>query len=226
MRNASFAYPGAERDCLSDISFAVPAGGFIAIIGRSGCGKSTLAALLAGLYLPQSGEIRIDGEATSRVDPTSVRKEISFVDQNSRLFAGSIHDNITFGRPEISRQQVSEAARAVYVHDDIAAMPMGYETLIGPGGVGLSGGQRQRVALARALVSRPLLLVLDEATSALDPATEELVFESMLTMNCTLIVIAHRLTVLRQAHTIVILEEGKVKQSGVYQDLQGNGLIR
>lgn len=226
VQHVSFTYPGADPACLTDISFTVHPGEFIAILGRSGSGKSTLALLLAGLYLPQSGAICIDGEVTSGVDPTSVRKEVAFVDQNSRIFAGSLHDNITFGRPEISRQQVIDAARAAHIYDDIDAMPMGYETLIGPGGVGLSGGQRQRVALARALASRPRLLILDEATSALDPVTEKHVFGNLLTMDCTLIVIAHRLTVLPQADAIVILEDGKVKECGKYKEMKNSDLIR
>jgi ABC-type bacteriocin/lantibiotic exporter with double-glycine peptidase domain len=225
VRDASFTYPGARTACLTEISFTVEPRDFVAIIGRSGSGKSTLAALLAGLYVPQSGEVLIDGVATSSVDPSSVRKAISFVDQNSRLFAGSIRDNISFGRREISNKQVTDAARAAHIHDDISTMPMGYETLIGPAGVGLSGGQRQRVALARALVNHPLLLVLDEATSALDPATEEAVFKNLLKMDCTLIVIAHRLTVLRQARAIVVLDGGYVKACGKYEDLEASGLI-
>lgn len=226
VRNVSFAYPGTSKMCLSDVSFAVPPRGFVAIIGKSGSGKSTLAMLLAGLYLPQSGEIRVDGQPTSLVDPTSLRGAISYIDQNSRIFAGSIHENITFGRPDISGDRVKEAARTAHIHDDIAAMPMGYETLVGPGGVGLSGGQRQRVALARALASGPQLMILDEATSALDPITEKLVFESLLALDCTLIVIAHRLTVLRQADAIVVLDEGKVQEYGTRTDLTMSGLIQ
>jgi ATP-binding cassette, subfamily B, bacterial len=225
VRHVSFTYPGAQVDTLHDISFTVEPGDFLAILGESGSGKSTLAAVIAALYLPKEGEVCFDGLPTSQVDRTSLRRAISFVDQNSRLFAGSIHDNIAFGRPGISREDVIAGAKVAHVHDDIAALPMGYETLIGPGGTGLSGGQRQRVALARALVKQPLLLVLDEATSALDPATEDRVFRSLLSLDCTLIVIAHRLTVMAQASQIVVLKHGKVAAHGKYDQLKAADVI-
>lgn len=225
VQHVSFAYPGAPGGALSDISFSVPAGSFVAILGRSGSGKSTLAAVMAGLYLPTAGAVCYEGRSTTDVDRTSLRRAISFVDQNSRLFAGSIHDNIAFGRPEVSRQEVIAAARSAHVAGDIAAMPMGYETLVGPGGAGLSGGQRQRIVLARALVRHPALLILDEATSALDPATEEDVFKSLLSMDCTLIVIAHRLSVVGEASDTVVLDQGSVAGHGSYGELKAAGLI-
>lgn len=223
--NVSFAYPGAQENNLRDICFTVAPGSFLAILGRSGSGKSTLAAVMAGLYLPTAGEVRFDGIATTKVDRTSLRAAISFVDQNSRLFAGSIYDNIAFGSPEIGEQEIIAAARLAHVDDDITAMPMRYETLIGPGGTGLSGGQRQRIALARALVSRPYLLILDEATSALDPGTEKRIFQNLMSLDCTLIVIAHRLTVITEASSIVVLDRGAVAGQGDYPHMQAAGLI-
>jgi ATP-binding cassette, subfamily B, bacterial len=225
VRNVSFAYPGAKDYTLRDVSFAAAPGSFVAIVGKSGSGKSTLASIMAGLYLPGAGQVLFDGKATDEVDRASLRKAISFVDQNSRLFAGSIHDNIAFGRPEVSREQVIAAASIAVVSDDIVAMPMGYETLIGPAGAGLSGGQRQRVAIARALVNKPTLLILDEATSALDRSTEERVFRNLLSLDCTLVAIAHRLSLVGEANSVVVLERGQVVGRGEHKALMTAGLI-
>ncbi|WP_280664213.1 MULTISPECIES: peptidase domain-containing ABC transporter [unclassified Kitasatospora] len=214
-----FGYPGADAMALHGVDLRVAAGEFVAVVGRSGCGKTTLAAMLAGLYLPTRGTVLVDGIATADLDRVALRRQVSFVNQDTRLFAGSIRDNIVLSAPGASQDDVAAAAEAAQIHADIMAMPMKFETLLGPAGAGLSGGQRQRIALARALVRRPRLLILDEATSALDPQTEQRIFTNLLQLNCTLVVIAHRLSTLADAQQIVVLERGRVVQRGRHADL-------
>ncbi|MGP4022522.1 peptidase domain-containing ABC transporter [Actinomadura sp. 3N407] len=216
VRRARFQYPGAGAPALTDIDLAVPAGGFVALLGASGCGKSTLAMLLSGLYRPSAGQVMIGGTSFDDIDRASLRRSISFVNQDARIFAGSIRDNITMGAAGEEGHDCDyvRAATIAQIHDEIAALPMGYETLLGSGGTGLSGGQRQRIALARALVRRPRILILDEATSALDRVTEERVIRSIRNLNCTLLVITHRLAAVTDADEICIISGGRIVQRG------------
>ncbi|MGY0064941.1 peptidase domain-containing ABC transporter [Streptomyces sp. LZ34] len=227
LRDVHFSYPGGAGPALADVSLRIPEGSFFAIIGRSGCGKSTLATVLAGLVPPSRGEYSI-GETVMRDDNrVSVRKSMGFINQDSRIFAGSIRDNIAMGLPEVSDTQVHAAAAAALVHDEIMAMPMKYETLLGVGGAGISGGQRQRIALARALVRGPLVLIMDEATSALDQGTEEEIFSRVRALGCTLIVITHRLSVIREADSIVVFSDGRIAAVGSHEELAASsGLYR
>jgi ATP-binding cassette, subfamily B, bacterial len=218
-RNVQFTYPGSEAPVLSDVSLYAPPGSFIALLGQSGCGKSTLAAILAGLYLPASGTVLIDGTATGEIDRAALRRRIGYVNQDARLFAGSIHENISMGHEGAHHSDIVAAARLAQIHDDICALPMKYLTLLGPGGAGLSGGQRQRIALARALVRRPPLMILDEATSALDRDTEKRIFADLLKLDCTLVVIAHRLPAVQAAAEIVVMSAGRVVQRGSHHEL-------
>jgi ABC-type bacteriocin/lantibiotic exporter with double-glycine peptidase domain len=189
------------------------------LVGRSGSGKSTLAKLLLGLYEPTQGEVRFDGIALQELDRRSLRRQVGVVLQEPVLFSGSIRQNIAFNDPDINHQQIAEAARLAGIHDEIAALPMGYDTWLAEGGGGLSGGQRQRLALARALVHSPAMLVLDEATSHLDTATEALVERHLRDLDCTRIVIAHRLSTVRDADLILVMHEGQIVERGTHDEL-------
>ncbi|MCA1268670.1 peptidase domain-containing ABC transporter [Streptomyces rubiginosohelvolus] len=219
LEGVSFVYPGAAEAAVSDVDLVVPGNGFVAVLGASGCGKSTLAMILAGLYTPKDGRVLVGSTSLATIDRASLRRSISFVNQDARIFAGSIHRNITMGAPEATPADVEWAARTAHIHDDIARMPMGYETLLGPGGAGLSGGQRQRISLARALVRRPRILILDEATSALDRLTEARVIASVRDLGCTLIMITHRLAAAVEADEIAVVDGGRVVQRGSHREL-------
>jgi ATP-binding cassette subfamily B protein len=221
LREVTFSYPGGRAPVLNAIDLDVRPGQFVAVLGASGCGKSTLAMLIAGLYLPSGGQVLIDGVPTAEADRATLRGAISFVNQDTRLFAGSIRDNIAWGLDDLTDDEVKAAAKVANIHYHIISLPMGYDTLLGPGGAGLSGGQRQRIALTRALVRKPKLLVLDEATSALDPRLEDRIFTSLLGMDLTLFVIAHRLTRLDAADRIIVMEKGGIAQQGTHDELVG-----
>jgi ATP-binding cassette, subfamily B, bacterial len=231
VRGVRFQYPGATALALRDIDLTISAGSFVAFLGATGSGKSTLAMILSGLYRPSAGQVLIGGKTFDNIDLASLRRSISFVNQDARVFAGSIRDNITMGAPGVDGNSCDyvRAAAIAQIHDEIAAMPMGYETLLGPGGSGLSGGQRQRVALARALVRHPQILILDEATSALDRVTEKRVISSIRELDCTLLVITHRMAAVTDADEICIISDGRIVERashgrlstrpGLYRDL-------
>ena len=219
--HVSFAYaPGAEP-ALADIDLHVPAGQTIALVGSTGAGKSTFAKLAARFYDPTEGRILVDGHDLRDVQARSLRAQLGIVPQEAFLFSGTILDNLAFGRPDATLQDVEEAARAVGAHDFIAALEHGYETEIGERGIQLSAGQRQLVAFTRALISDPRILVLDEATSNVDIHTETRIEEGLrlLLAGRTAIVIAHRLSTIRGAHRIVVLEHGRIREQGTHDEL-------
>ncbi len=220
LEGVGFVYPGATEAAVSDVDLVVPARGFLAVLGASGCGKSTLAMILAGLYVPHDGRILIGSDSFADIDRASLRRCISFVNQDARVFAGSIRQNITMGSPDATEADLEWAASMALIHDDIMKMPMAYETLLGSGGAGLSGGQRQRISLARALIRRPRILILDEATSALDRLTEERVIASIRRLGCTLIMITHRLAAAVDADEIVVVDGGRIVQRGHHHQLR------
>jgi ABC-type bacteriocin/lantibiotic exporter with double-glycine peptidase domain len=217
--NVSFSYGPLAVGGVHQVSVHVAPGQKVAIVGRSGAGKSTLAKLLLGLYQPSAGRVLYDGLDLAGLDLHSVRQQCGIVTQRSYLFGTSIRENITLQDPTIPLPQVVEAAQLAGIHEDIIAMPMGYETLLLDGGGALSGGQRQRVALARALVHRPAILLLDEATSALDAITEAQVHQHLAALRCTRIVIAHRLNTIRDADLILVLEDGAIVERGTHAAL-------
>jgi ABC-type bacteriocin/lantibiotic exporter with double-glycine peptidase domain len=219
LEKVSFSYGPLSPAGVCNVSVQITPGQKVAIVGRSGAGKSTLAKLLLGLYQPSSGRILYDGLDLAGLDLQSVRQQCGIVTQRSYLFGTSIGANITLQDPGIAMPQVVEAAQLAGIHEDILAMPMGYDTLVTDGGGSLSGGQRQRVALARALVHRPAILLLDEATSALDAITESQVHQHLAALRCTRIVIAHRLNTIRNADLILVLEDGAIVERGAHAAL-------
>lgn len=218
-QGVGFTYAGGAARVLEGIDLRVASGGFLAILGPSGCGKSTLAVLLAGLQTPTEGQIHFNQTSLATASRSALRRTMSFVNQDSRLFAGSIRDNIAMGSPEATDETIVAAAKTAHIHDEITAMPMRYETLLGPDGAGLSGGQRQRVALARALVRDPRVMILDEATSALDRVTEKRVLSAIVAANRTLIVITHRLAAVTGADEILLMRDGRITARGRHQEL-------
>jgi ABC-type multidrug transport system fused ATPase/permease subunit len=218
----SFNYPSRpEFTVLKDVSFRVEAGETVALVGSSGSGKSTIASMILRFYDPTSGTIRIDGTESRKIPLTELRRRIALVPQDVILFAGTIKDNIAYGKPSASDEEIREAARKANAYDFIDSFPDKFETLVGERGIQLSGGQRQRIAIARAVLKNPSILILDEATSSLDSESEKLVQEALdkLMVGRTSVVIAHRLATIRNADRIIVLQNGSVEESGTHQQL-------
>jgi subfamily B ATP-binding cassette protein MsbA len=225
LRDVHFTYNGGEAFTLNGVSFTVLAGQTLAIVGRSGAGKTTLVNLVPRFYDPTGGAILIDGMDTREVAVSSLRSQIGIVTQETVLFDDTIATNIAYGRPSATRAEIEAAARSAHAHEFIAALDAGYDTMIGERGQRLSGGQRQRIAIARAILRDSPILVLDEATSSLDAESESLVQQALsnLMTNRTSFVIAHRLSTIRRADVIVVLEEGRIVESGTHEDLIAKG---
>ncbi len=223
LQNISFRYHPNAPWAIRNATVDVQPGQKIAIVGRTGSGKSTLAMLLLGLYSPDEGEILYDDSPLSELNVRSLRNQFGVVLQEPTLFSGSIRRNIASLDPNTSLDRIIEAAKLAAIHDEIAILPMEYETTIAEGGVNLAGGQRQRLAIARALVHKPAILLLDEATSDLDAITESIVDENLSNLECTRIVIAHRLSTVRNADLILMLDEGFVVERGSHKDLLALG---
>jgi ATP-binding cassette subfamily B protein len=220
----TFAYPGGPP-ILSDVSFTVAPGETVALVGQTGAGKSTTMSLLQRLWDPQSGRITIDGVDLRSVSLDSLRAQIGVVFQESLLFNRSIRENLRIGRAEATDAEIEEACRLAQAHEFITRQPQGYDTLVGERGASLSGGQRQRLAIARALIKNPPILILDEATSALDAATEARVQQALkaLMAGRTTFVIAHRLSTVREADTILVFAEGRIAERGSFDELVARG---
>jgi ABC-type transport system involved in Fe-S cluster assembly fused permease/ATPase subunit len=210
-----------DRIILHDISFEIPAGKTVAVVGPSGSGKSTLARLLFRFYDVDAGRIAIDGQDIRAVTQKSLRESIGIVPQDTVLFNDTVEYNIAYGRTGASRAAVEGAARAAHIHDFIASTPKGYDTMVGERGLKLSGGEKQRVAIARTLLKNPPVLIFDEATSALDSANERAIQEELRSAarNKTALVIAHRLSTVVDAHQILVMEQGRILERGTHADL-------
>jgi len=222
--HVNFAYEPA-RQILHDVTFEIPEGKAVAVVGPSGSGKSTLARLLYRFYDVQQGRIAIGGEDIREVTQASVRQSIGIVPQDTVLFNDTVEYNIAYGRPGATRAEVEEAARAARIHGFIESTPRGYQTMVGERGLKLSGGEKQRVAIARTLLKNPPILIFDEATSALDSANERAIQAELKSaaQNKTTLVIAHRLSTVVDAHEILVMEAGRIIERGTHQQLLVQG---
>ena len=223
LNNVSFRYNDSMPNVIDDLTIKIRSGQYVGVVGKTGCGKSTLVRLLLGFEKPQKGAIYYDGLDMQSLDPKSLRQNIGPVMQNGKLFQGSIFDNISISKPDLTLDEAWEAAELAGIADDIREMPMGMQTMISEGSGGISGGQKQRIMIARAIAPKPKILILDEATSALDNITQKKISYSLDSLKCTRIVIAHRLSTIRHCDRIIVLEGGKIVEDGTYEELIGQG---
>lgn len=227
LKSLSFNYRNSDKQILDDVSLTIPKGEMIALVGESGGGKSSLIKLVQRLYDPTGGAITWDGTDLRDASLLSLRTQIALVTQETVLFNDTIRYNITYGKPDATDDELRDAARIAFAADFIEELPQSYDTIVGERGIFLSGGQRQRIAIARAVLTNAPVLILDEATSALDAESERLVQKALanLMRDKTSIVIAHRLSTIRRADRIIVMERGRIKESGTHQELLASGGI-
>lgn len=222
--NVSFSYEDGET-VLDHVSIHIPRGETVAVVGPSGGGKSTLCQLIPRFYDVTGGRILVDGTDVRHLTQQSLRQNIGIVQQDVFLFAGTIYDNIRYGKPDATQEEIMEAAKRAEIYDDIMAMPDGFQTYVGERGVMLSGGQKQRVSIARIFLKNPPILILDEATSALDSVTEARIQSAFdeLAKGRTTLIIAHRLSTIRNAHRIIVVDDNRIVEEGTHQELLQSG---
>ena len=225
--DVSFHYSDDDAPVLSHVSFEIPSGKSIALVGPSGSGKTTICSLLPRFYDVTGGRITVDGKDVRSLTLKSLRSQIGMVQQDVYLFCGTIRDNIAYGRPGASQQEIEDAAKQANIHDFIISLPDGYDTYVGERGTRLSGGQKQRISIARVFLKNPPILILDEATSALDNESERWIQKSLeeLSRNRTTITIAHRLSTIRNADEIIVITEDGIAERGTHESLLEKGGI-
>jgi ATP-binding cassette subfamily B protein len=223
--NVGFTYDGSAQPTLRGIDVTVPAGHSLAIVGETGSGKTTLSYLIPRLYDVSDGSVRIDGVDVRDMSFDDLANAIGVVSQETYLFHSSVADNLRFAKPDATDEELVAAAKAAQIHDHLASLPDGYQTVVGERGYRFSGGEKQRLAIARAVLRNPPILVLDEATSALDNQTEQAVQEAIdhVSAGRTTITIAHRLSTIRDADEILVLDQGQIAERGTHEELLALG---
>ena len=226
-RDLSFSYRVGFPPALKGINFEVGPGEFVAIVGRTGTGKTTLCNLIPRLFSPSSGHLLLDDREIHAIPLRALRESIGYVPQDTFLFSSTIRENIAFGNPEASEEEIARAARIAQLDGDIRSFPMGIETAVGEKGVTLSGGQKQRIAIGRAILSNPQIIIFDDALSSVDTQTEERIWNGLseILEGKTRIVVSHRLSSIKEADKIIVLDDGEVKEMGNHESLLSRGGI-